>query len=78
MDSEMIERCVAAAKAKRYELINAPLERCYEDIIMAVVKAMRDPTQAQYDALCATNKVWRDLDSLTIWQTYVDAIVGDK
>lgn len=78
MDKEMIERCVAAAKAKRAELINMPLDRCYEEIVKAVVMAMREPTQAQYDALCATNKVWRDLDSLTVWQTYIDAITGGK
>jgi hypothetical protein len=40
------------------------------------ISAMREATQEQYDALCATDKVWRDLDSKTVWQTYIDAALG--
>lgn len=45
--------------------------------VRAVLTAMREPTQAQYDALCATDKMWRELDSKTVWQTYIDALLSD-
>ena len=47
-----------------------------KEIVAAILTAMREPTQEQYDALCATDKVWRELDSKTVWQTYVDALLA--
>jgi hypothetical protein len=41
------------------------------------ISAMWEPTQAMYDALSATGKMWRDLDSQTVWQTYIDAALKD-
>lgn len=37
------------------------------------IRAMREPTQEQYDALCATDKMWRELNSEVVWKTYIDA-----
>lgn len=42
-------------------------------VARAAIAAMREPTQAQYEALSATNKMWRELDSRTVWQIYIDA-----
>ncbi len=44
----------------------------------AAVQAMREPTEAQYDALAATDTMWRDLTSTMVWQTYIDAILNEK
>lgn len=46
-------------------------------IARVAIEAMREPTRAQYDALCATHKLWRELDSKTVWQTYIDAALRD-
>jgi len=39
---------------------------------------MREPTEEQYEALSATGKMWRELDSKTVWQTYIDAALEEK
>lgn len=44
--------------------------------VRAILLAMREPTAAQYDALCATGKMWGELDSKTVWQTYIDSILA--
>lgn len=44
----------------------------------AALEALRQPNLAQYEALSATGKMWRDLDSITVWQTYIDAILNEK
>lgn len=49
----------------------------YYKMARAAVAAMRDPTEAQYGALSATGKMWRELDSKTVWQTYIDAILEE-
>lgn len=45
----------------------------YVGQVRAAIEAMREPTEAQYEALSATDKLWRELDSRTVWQTYIDA-----
>ena len=50
--------------------------RCRE-AARAAILAMREPNEAQYDALCATNLMWRELNSLKVWQTYIDAALGE-
>lgn len=42
-------------------------------IARAAIRAMREPTDQQYESLSATDKLWRELDSKTVWQTYIDA-----
>jgi hypothetical protein len=74
MDKEMLDRCVAAAKAKRLKLINAPLERCWDDIVIAVVEELREPTA---DMLLEATSA-SEGDHLTAWQNMIDAIVGDE
>lgn len=37
------------------------------------IRSMREVTQGQADALSATDKMWKDLNSQTVWQTYIDA-----
>jgi hypothetical protein len=46
---------------------------CANDGARAAIEAMREPTEAQYAALSATGKMWRELNSKTVWQTYIDA-----
>ncbi len=45
----------------------------YEGHARAAIEAMRDPTEEQYEALCATGLMWKDQSSQTVWQTYIDA-----
>lgn len=42
----------------------------------AALKFLREPNQAQYNALCATGKSWRDQTSYGVWTTYIDALVN--
>lgn len=45
--------------------------------VRAILQAMRETTDGQYDALCATGKPWREQTSETVWQTYIDALLQD-
>lgn len=51
-------------------------QRAYAMAYIAVM-LMRNPSGWQYAALCATDKMWRELDSKTVWQTYIDAILNE-
>lgn len=85
--SEVIERGAKAAYERyrsRYAIVGMPSwedtpydKSAFKDYARAVIEAIREPTQGQYDALSATNKLWRDLDSTTVWQTYIDAALKD-
>ncbi len=48
------------------------------EIARVAVEAMREPTVAQYDALAATDLMWKQLNSTKVWQTYIDAILNEK
>ncbi len=47
-------------------------------VARAAVEAMREPTQAQYDALSASDTLWRNLTSTKVWMAYIDAILNEK
>lgn len=51
--------------------------RAYVSDAKIAISAMREPTQEQYDALCATDKVWRDLTSEIVWKTYINAALKE-
>jgi hypothetical protein len=68
--SEMIDRVARAIEAKSSYVIS---EHHSKALARAAIEAMRVPTDAQYEALCATGKVWRELNSQTVWETYIDA-----
>lgn len=36
------------------------------------IEAMLEPTEAMYDALSATDKMWREQTSTTVWRTMID------
>jgi hypothetical protein len=46
-------------------------------VVRAVLHAMREPAQTQYDALCATDKMWREQTSEAVWKTYIDALLNE-
>lgn len=35
--------------------------------------AILEPTEAQYEALSATGKAWREMNSAFVWKTYIEA-----
>lgn len=74
--SEVVER-VAAAIAEKYAPAvdqHAPYAKIMmREAAKAAIEAMREPTEVQYEALCATGLMWRDLNSTKVWQTYIDA-----
>lgn len=83
--TEMEERVARASfacwkmensRVANFEDINPDELAFAERHARAIIRAMREPTEAQYDALCATNKVWRELNSYIVWQTYIDAASG--
>lgn len=44
----------------------------------AAILAIREPDETQYAAICATGKMWRDLNSCAVWQLYIDALLNEK
>lgn len=72
MDNEMIERCVKAAQEKRPELQHMPLRDCYESIVKAVIKAMREPTHNM-----KLNNAKYDQSSNELWQSMIDTIINE-
>lgn len=69
--SEMVER-VGLAVRKAIEDVADLDDSMHEIIGRAAITAMREPTEAQYNALCATGKLWRELNSYEVWTTYID------
>jgi hypothetical protein len=78
-----------AAKAA-YEKFNENLIGCCEpsweetdesfklrmvESLAAALIFLREPNHAQYDALCATGKSWKEQNSYGVWTTYIDALV---
>jgi hypothetical protein len=78
-----------AAKAA-YEKFNENLIGCCEptweetdesfklrmvESLVAALLFLREPVEIQYDALCATEKLWREQNSYGVWTTYIDALV---
>lgn len=84
MASEMIERVARAIFATGDDIPEADFvyhsfedsRTSWEALARAAIAAMREPTEEQYDALCATDKMWRELTSRIVWQTYIDAALG--
>lgn len=42
----------------------------------AVIEAMRHPTQEMYDALSATDKLWREQTSTTVWRAMIEGALS--
>lgn len=45
--------------------------------IIEMLKVIREPNDAQYNALCSTDKMWKELSSRTVWQIYIDTLIKD-
>lgn len=56
----------------RFRDVNEPTQADYIDAARAVIQAMKEPTQAQFDALSATDKLWRELDSRAVYEAMID------
>lgn len=39
----------------------------------AAIRAMREPPAESWDAMASAGKMWRELNSTTVWQTFIDA-----
>lgn len=84
MASEMVER-VARAIAEAGNGGQFDDETWYKEYqrdvhrvrARAAIEAMREPTEVQYNSLCQTNKIWSELNSQTVWQTYIDSALKD-
>ena len=75
--TDMIERVAKAIATKALGEVGRDydpfaIQKCIP-YARAAIAAMREPTNEQYEALSATGKMWRELDSRTVWQTYIDA-----
>lgn len=78
MSNEMLARVADAILTSSFETEEWSLSiDGAKKAAVAAIEAMREPTDEQYSALCATNKIWRELDSRTVWQTYIDAATKD-
>lgn len=80
---EEVARAMAALYDERLIEIPSPgywdrHSEDWADLARAAVEALREPNEAQYEALSATDLAWRDLNSTKVWQTYIDAILNEK
>jgi hypothetical protein len=78
--TEMIERVAVSLIESMFAphevqsvLCDDDLMAKYREAARDAIKVMREPSQEQYDALCATNKIWTELSSYEVWTTYIDA-----
>lgn len=76
--SEMIERVARALRGDEWgsddwDSATAEDQEYWRRGARVAIKAMRNPTHEQYEALSATGKMWKELNSETVWQTYIDA-----
>lgn len=81
-DQEMINRVAKAIHGVygitiSFEALLEPNKRILIAQAKAAICAMREPTEAQYNALSATNKLWRELTSYDVWTTYIDTVVNN-
>jgi hypothetical protein len=82
MDNEMIERCVSAFDTERKRLVALPLGRIQKELVVAIIKAMREPTDSILGAIHGSYPDVPDKFAAPIaeqrWQAAIDAIIGDK
>lgn len=77
--SEMLDRVAAAIyNCKHISGRGVPNVNGAMELARAAVTAMREPTGEMYKALCATNKMWKELTSRDVWQTYIDSILAKE
>ena len=75
--NEMVEK-VARAIASNREIFPLGDNREYlggsdaEVLARTAIEAMREPTEAMYDAVSATDKMWRELNSTQVYQAMID------
>lgn len=50
MSEIMVERVAAAMQARRMELIDRPLSRCYGELARAAIGAMQEPSEGMISA----------------------------
>lgn len=44
----------------------------------AAIAAMREPTEGMYEALSATGKMWREMNSREVWYNQIDAALSEE
>ena len=73
MDNEMIERCANVLDEKDFNL-NA-LER--DQIVMIVIKAMREPTEKMADEGWYTTAGLHREDAIRCWQNIIGSVINE-
>lgn len=43
--------------------------------LAAALTFLKEPNEIQYDALCATGKMWKELSSKEVWVIYIGALL---
>lgn len=79
--TSMVERVAEAIRFSVYEseaVADHMHERAAIRAARAAIAAMREPTEAQYEALSGAGLMWRDMNSKFVWQTYVDAALVEE
>ena len=74
-DPEVMEKLLILRKASTSEHVENWMS---EQVARAVIAAMREPTEAMYDAVSATGKMWRETNSTEIWRTMIDGALKDE
>ena len=72
-----IERLARSFELPLIDDLGDPFPGEREAVVRAILQAMREPTESQYDALSNSGVMWRDLNSAIVWTTYIDALLNE-
>ncbi len=81
MREKMARAMYESAPHSRWAAVNAPVKMRPEDFFAAAdaaLNAMLEPTDDMYEALSATDILWKNQTSQGVWQTYIRAAVAGK
>ncbi len=81
MREKMARAMYESAPHSRWSAVNAPVKMRPEDFFAAAdaaLNAMVEPTEGMYEALSATDIIWKNQTSLNVWQNYIRAALAGK
>lgn len=64
-----------ALKLSEHNFAAGPLD--YMPLAIAAVKALREPSEEQYQAISDSGLMWKDQSSTSVYRTMIDAILSE-
>lgn len=73
---ERVARAICSTYGDSEDACGKPAWTLWVEEARAAIESMREPSEAQYEALSATGMMWREMNSRFVWQTYIDATLS--